>query len=365
MNQCQSYLRLIKRMGNATPQVSVWQSIVNTCNSNAGKTYTDSVSTFGSVGTASNKWANGALAANGKIYCRPVSATSILVIDTSDDTTTTISGVSGSWPWSNFVLGEDGYIYGAPFNASTFIKIDPSNDTFTTFNSTVGNGWGAICASGNHLIYGFKTTASPTSVLVFDPISGVQSTIETSVDTKGRNNYRYHPNGCIYAVPSGAESCYKFDTVNNTSSTIGTFSTATSDKYLGSSLSYNGCIYGVPGSVASILKIDAANSTASTFGSLGTANNKWYGGVLAPNGCIYCIPFNTGSILKINTTNNTSSTFGSLGTAALKWHGGILAPNGCIYGIPRSSSKVLKINPGANVNTNFSTKALLSAYLNG
>lgn len=363
MNQCQSYCRLIKRMGASTTKVSVWQSIVNTCTENIGKSYTDSVTTFGSVGTAQNKWCYGVLAANGKIYCRPISATSILVINTLNDTTTTIGGVSGSWPWSNFVLGVDGYIYGAPLYASTFIKMDPSNNTFTTLSSTVGNGWDAICAAGNHLIYGFKTSSSSTSVLVFDPVNGTQSTLEASVNTQGLSGFRSHPNGCIYAVPSAAGYCYKFDTENNTSSTIGTFST-TADKYLGSSLSYNECVYGVPCVAKSILKIDTSNNTASTFGSAGSSAYKWLGGVLAPNSCVYCMPFNIGSVLKINTVNNTSSTFGSLGTKSTKWQGGVLAPNGCIYGIPRNASKVLKINPGANVNTNFSTEALLSFYLN-
>jgi glutamate mutase epsilon subunit len=55
--------------------------------------------------------------------------------------------------------------------------------------------------------------------------------------------------------------------------------------------------------------------------------------------------------------------FGSVGTAANKWMGGVLATNARIYGIPHASATVLELSPNATV-VNFSRETLLSAYIN-
>ena len=53
------------------------------------------VSNFGTTFTIGNNWYGGVLAPNGKIYCIPSSATSVLIIDPATGTTdtTTLSGV--------------------------------------------------------------------------------------------------------------------------------------------------------------------------------------------------------------------------------------------------------------------------------
>jgi hypothetical protein len=82
----------------------------------------DDNSTFGSLaGTA--KWVGGFLAPNGCIYGIPYSSTTILKIDTSDDSVSTFGSLTGASKWIGGVLAPNGCIYGIPRNFTTILKI--------------------------------------------------------------------------------------------------------------------------------------------------------------------------------------------------------------------------------------------------
>lgn len=85
-----------------------------------------------------NKWAGGILASNGKIYCCPKDSTSILIIDPTTNTvdTTTITGVPSGNPggWHSSVLHTDGKIYCMPYATSNVLIIDPTTNTVDTTN---------------------------------------------------------------------------------------------------------------------------------------------------------------------------------------------------------------------------------------
>ena len=92
--------------------------------------------TFESSATRSNmgaslggsyKWLGGALAPNGKIYCVPVHAEDILIIDPSTNTATRSTlgaSLAGSENWQGGVLAPNGKIYCAPANAADILIID-------------------------------------------------------------------------------------------------------------------------------------------------------------------------------------------------------------------------------------------------
>jgi hypothetical protein len=88
------------------------------------------------------KWFGGALAPNGKIYCFPQRfATKILVIDTNNDTISSIGSIiadpnTQGYYWGG-CLAQNGKIYAAPTNSGLdpsagryFLEIDPSLNTY-------------------------------------------------------------------------------------------------------------------------------------------------------------------------------------------------------------------------------------------
>jgi len=89
------------------------------------------------------KWYGGVLAPNGKIYCVPGAAASVLIIDPQTDSadTSTISGltVADSSPnWLGGVLAPNGKIYCIPWEASNVLIIDPATNTVDTTTMSGG-----------------------------------------------------------------------------------------------------------------------------------------------------------------------------------------------------------------------------------
>lgn len=335
MNKCQFYCNYIGNRarsaggggGSASwvwdPETA-WQDIVDTCESNKGKEYTDTVTTFGEI-SGFNKWLGGVLADNGYIYSCKGGKSNILKLSYNDDSFSTALYNNGSESYGG-TLATNKIIY-YPY----------------------GNGISSV----EPYFYFFNTTN--------EEIASFQPELTGTVNPPAFVGSVLAPNGYIYYIPSYSTVVIKVNPEDNSSVVFGELPTG--QKWGGGALAPNGCIYGMPDSENHILKIDTSTDTATTFGSFSNLNHAWYGGVLAPNGCIYGIPYNSASILKIDTNNDTATTFGDL-QGSKKWIGGVLAPNGCIYGIPYSSTSILKIDPGSSVNTNFQTNTLLSPYLN-
>ena len=81
-----------------------------------------SFTTFGSI-SGTSKYYGGVLAPNGKIYCTPFNATSVLVIDPETNTTSTFGSISGTSKYPGGVLAPNGKIYCVPFNATSVLAI--------------------------------------------------------------------------------------------------------------------------------------------------------------------------------------------------------------------------------------------------
>ena len=68
------------------------------------------------------------VALNGKIYCTPYNATTVLIINPATDTAeqTSITSIpSGSAKWEGCVLAPNGKIYCVPRNSTTVLIISP------------------------------------------------------------------------------------------------------------------------------------------------------------------------------------------------------------------------------------------------
>lgn len=74
-----------------------------------------------------NKWQNGALLADGKIYCIPLKAEVVLRIDTDRGCVETLSHPArGLNLWEGGVVGNDGALYCIPLKCSQVLRISPA-----------------------------------------------------------------------------------------------------------------------------------------------------------------------------------------------------------------------------------------------
>lgn len=193
-------------------------------------------SLIGSTYTGGGKWSDIILASNGKMYCTPFEATSVLVIDPQNDTTTTIGSIAAS-PISKYfggTLAPNGNIYIAPRNPTGVLKINTSNDTISQFGS-LGTGTG-------------KWTGTILA-----------------------------PNGKLYGIPGNSTQVLEIDPTNDTTSLFGSISGT--DKYYGGVLGPNGKIYCATQNAGRVLEIDPIARTASLVGNSysGTFKNSSIG----------------------------------------------------------------------------------------
>jgi len=316
-----------------------------------------------------NKWYGGVLAPNGKIYCVPGGATSVLIIDPQTDSadTSTISGlqVAGPQPnWLGGVLAPNGKIYCIPWEASNVLVIDPATNTVDTTTMsdgilTASRKWHGGVLARNGKIYGIPYDSD--TVLVIDPATDTFTTIPIPGpgppdpgDPSKWFGGVLAPNGKIYCIPWKADSVMIIDPESDTVDPDAISFSAVADlKWTGGVLAANGKIYCIPQAPLRVLIIDPALNTVELVANLPFEEDKWAGGVLGPDGKIYGIPRNYDSVLVIDPTTNTADPDGiSLPPAPPvdpfeedKWTGGVLAPNGKIYCVPNEADSVLIIDP--------------------
>ena len=163
----------------------------------------DVVSTF-SNWAYSGGWDGGCLDANGRIFAPPNSSSTVLIIDTNNDSLKSIvtpAAGANSNKWSGGALAANGKIYCAPNNATSILKIDPVNEVATTFGSfpvVSGGKWGGIIRGINGKLYCLPSYYSATqTILCIDPSDDSYS--ELSLTGRGL----YYGN---YAVANNYES---------------------------------------------------------------------------------------------------------------------------------------------------------------
>ena len=207
-------------------------------------------------------WVGGTLAPNGKIYCAPLNATNVLVVDPINQTTSNLVGAatypaSGNYSWQSSVLAPNGLIYMPPAGATTVLVVNPitnttSNMAFTAGSTYQTNGWIGAVLHPNGKIY--CAPYSATSVLIIDPVAGTTNTTTLALAATASAGV------AAYTTPAG---------------------------WSGATLGADGKIYCSPHLATSFLVIDPVAGTTS---NLAVTNNTTPGAVLAPNGKIYGIP---------------------------------------------------------------------------
>lgn len=250
----------------------------------------------------------GVLSNNDEVYAIPSTSSSILKISNYADTgggpgiNTTFGSFGGDVDkWVGAVRGQNGKIYGIPFNADDVLVIDPTNDTTTTIGSVAvgGQKWRGGCLSPiNGKIYGMPYDSD--TVLVIDPATDTVSTIgpipSVGVTTARFSGCVMSTSGKLYGIPYDASSVLSIDTSTDSLSVFGSLG-VDSGKWEGGAMATDGKIYAAPYNASSILVIDPFTETTDTFGSFSSGGGKWRNPVLGRNGRIYMIPANASSDL--------------------------------------------------------------------
>ena len=151
-----------------------------------------SINLFGSI-SGFDKYLGGVLAPNGKIYAIPFSATQILEIDPSNNTTTLFGSISGGGKYGGGVLAPNGKIYAIPQNATQILEIDPSNNTTTLFGSISGSNkylGGVLAPNGKIYAIPFDATQILEILNVNTPnVIGSDANIPASLSNLASSNY--------------------------------------------------------------------------------------------------------------------------------------------------------------------------------
>jgi hypothetical protein len=276
---------------------------------------------------------------NGKIYCPPLAASNVLIIDPANATTQLQSyglTFSGSSQYNAAILGPDNKIYcvgtstgGAP---STCLVIDPVantairtslGNTMPSIGSTQYPYIGAVTSvKNNKLYFGNYNNAN---WLVIDTVSQTANTQTwggtggQALATQQTQGLCNTVNGNIVATPhgSGTPIFQQVDPVANTRSTYTAAQAGNAYKTVGAVLGPDGFVYAAGyGSTAAVLRFDPVAGTANSSAYGQTVNSGPYGGQLAPNGKIIFSPSggtnpNNLLVLSVNGTGNSETNFAS------------------------------------------------------
>lgn len=240
------------------------------------------------------KWLGSVLAPDGKIYGVPYSAADILIIDTvaltatrstmgMNSTTNWTLSLSGTFKWAGGALASDGKIYCTPQDATDFLIIDTIN--LSACRSTLGmngatgttslsglNKYRGGCLAPNGKIYcpPWNGSGQNPYILIIDTVAGTASTSNMGYDFRANliKSYAYGsgtvaPDGKIYCPPINEIKPLIIDPQTNTA-TVGITlpgATANADNYWQILIGPNGNAYFINSSAATMgrLQLSEAN----------------------------------------------------------------------------------------------------------
>lgn len=245
------------------------------------------------------KWSSGVLAPNGCIYGIPANATTILKIDPTTDTVSTFGSLSSATgKWIGGMLGLDGKIYCIPSNASTILVIDPTNDTTSEFGSLgASTEKYAGCAMGsNGKIYGMPLTSG--NILEIDTVNRTHTTYGSGIPANAVFGGVLAPSGDIYLVKKSSSTQYYFNPITKE---LKSFASIGPHPFISGTVLPNGLlIFGPNGNP--FLFVDPINKNTWS-GNQGNAGGKG-SPVLDLTGRVWLMPYNTSELISMNVGCN-------------------------------------------------------------
>lgn len=325
---------------------------------------------------ANYNYGGGVLAPNGRIYCMPLSATNVGIINTYNDTidTTSISGLTGNFKYLGGVLAPNGKIYCIPLNATNIGIIDLATNTIDTTTISMtrypdlsGNlkFWGGVLGTNG------KIYCVPRRVNYVGIIDPVNNTFDSTSITFTLNQIglvstadafatgSLGSNGNIYFCPFAASRVMRLRTTDNSLNFIDVSNNSSggSGRWDGSVCGPDGNVYLMPRGNAFIARIDISNETVSRVYDTSLGSAGWSSGaVLGLDGRVYSMPNNNNGasanrLLFYDVLNGVGGTISAnlpsgIGINSEKYYGGVLAPNGKIYMMPATWPNVATIKTG-------------------
>ena len=282
---------------------------------------TNTATTFSMPGLdADSDYAGCVCAPNGKIYYIPFSTTRFRVVDPSNNTVTSynIQIANGSFQayYAYGFAASNGKVYGVSTNGanngSSVLIIDPSDNTYTTIGPIGGGNYAGGVQAPNGKLY---LCPRNTIGAILDPNNNhAITTFFTPANVVSNSGMVVAPNGRLFAVPLCVAQ-YTIGFYIDPSANGGTlavtfamrnFSPDGSDSgFDGAVLSPNGKIYPIPRSSTVGVVLDPDDLSFTTFGSF-AGSIAHIGGVVSPNGKIYCFPYNATSPAILSFLNNNN-----------------------------------------------------------
>lgn len=223
--------------------------------------------TFGGlIPAGQNKWTDAVLGDDGIVYCIPSIAQEILRIDTNGPTpTASMSNMGASWDpggdttghimWVSGLRVPDGRIFCTPYNASSVLIIDPAAGTaeIETFGLTFGgvgtNLWTGAALGDDGLMY--CPPRSGGDILVVDPVNMTAFRTDYGLNLSGNDMWARAVNlgnGWIVALPSRSDSALAINTSEQRARLIPVagISALTDPAFIGGVRHSNGKVYCPP-----------------------------------------------------------------------------------------------------------------------
>lgn len=263
-------------------------------------TYTDNVSTTGSIGAANT---NGAFYSprNRAVYCATSNPRMYkLSIDNNSGSFVTLPSLGSQY--FPFLLSYDGvnaYTTGT-FNTDTMVRYDTSIESGSNMSIATSNDRGNGCLGPNGKMYWSPVGPAGTrNYIEFDPATNTYTSFGTPAgDT--RNGMCLAPDGFMYSLPTGANPIVRINpkTLELTNMMTPNSTTRSSSSCIGA----DGRIWMV-GDLSSQLSIYDWRTNTIEYVTLPNANG-YHGISLGVYGDLYLTPWTATRVVKIPLTNN-------------------------------------------------------------
>ena len=297
-------------------------------------------------GTGAAKWNGAALASNGKIYAPGHVRNDWLIINTSNDTTTTTGSVNNEAQGARydkitnqvFALGNGG------------AKINCSTNVASNISGPANRNGGAVQSFDGNLLYSIGLFGNQT-IQEYN-ISANTSTSKGSVGADRNTAGTLAANGKIFWGSGGGTAFTAYTPSTNTITNFGSFSADAQGTMVAH---YNGYLYNFPAfGSKNVIKVDPSNNSYSTDATISSwpTNPACAGAVIGLDGRIYLASTNAGCLWYDPYTQTGGSITMASGDSSYSAIG--MGMYGDLYLIPWTSNYVHKISltTGAGAGAN-------------
>jgi hypothetical protein len=279
----------------------------------------------------------GALADNGKIYAPAHLSDGFLIVDTYTDTVSTTGSIGGASPGTNgcFYSPITRCVYTATDDQRMYkMNVDTNAISYVSLPS-YGSQWFPFVLSWDGLSAYGPGTYNTKNIIRYNLADDTYTEYTSATYSSDRAQVCLGKDGCIYIGAANGTSYVKYDVAANSISNVGSFG---ADTHPGMVIGPDGNMYGFPNGANSLLRINVPyDTTTDVITTASTCRGTTQ--CIGADGNIYSVGDGS-SCTVYNWRDNTLSTI-SLPTGG--FHGIVMATSGDLYLIPWNDGKVVKI----------------------